>query len=168
MRPMTFWWSTPKAASLSPGLMATIWAARTAVADRRASRVLIIAGSIGLATIVALAAAIDINGWTWAPLASLFGTLRGRQPGLGYGALIVAAASLMFVCHGLALRGFVRGDAFVAGAIGASVALVGLFTLYPLSRQLRRILHPPHALRHTCERNLDPCRRRPAPLSLPT
>jgi len=128
------WWLLPLVATLT----LPIWAARTAVADRRASRVLIIAGSMGLATIVALAAAIDINGWTWAPLSSLFGALRGRQPGLGYGALIVAAASLMFVCHGLALRGFVRGDAFIACAIGASVALVGLFTLYPLARLLVR------------------------------
>jgi iron(III) transport system permease protein len=40
----------------------------------------------------------------------------------------------MFLCQGLALRGWVKGDAFVACAIGASVALVGLFTLYPISR----------------------------------
>ena len=40
----------------------------------------------------------------------------------------------MFLCHGLALHGWVKGDTFVACAIGASVALVGLFTLYPISR----------------------------------
>ena len=72
----------------------------------------------------AIALAIDIGGWTWRPLAALFGELPGRQPGLGYGAAAVAAASLMFFCRGLALRGWVKGDAFVAGAIGASVALV--------------------------------------------
>ena len=48
--------------------------------------------------------------------------------------MAVATASLMFLCHGLALRGWVKGDMFVAGAIGASVALVGLFTFYPISR----------------------------------
>ena len=52
--------------------------------------------------------AIDIGGWTWPALGALFGALSGRQPGLGYGALAVAAASLMFVCHGVALRGWVE------------------------------------------------------------
>ena len=46
----------------------------------------------------------------------------------------------MFVCHGVALRGWAKGDAFVAGAIGASVALVALFTLYPISRLFVRAL----------------------------
>jgi iron(III) transport system permease protein len=40
----------------------------------------------------------------------------------------------VLLCHGLALFGWVRGDTVVAGAIGASIALVGLFTLYPLGR----------------------------------
>ena len=62
----------------------------------------------------------------------------GVSPGLATARLAVAAAALMFVCHGLALRGWVRGDAFIASAIGAAVALVGLFTLYPLSRLLVR------------------------------
>jgi iron(III) transport system permease protein len=44
----------------------------------------------------------------------------------------------MFLSLGLARRGWAKGDAFVAGAIGACVALVGLFTLYPLARLLTR------------------------------
>ena len=99
-----------------------------------AARILIVAGGGGFATTLAIALAIDIGGWTWPALATFFGALPGRQPGLGYGALAVAGASLMFLCHGLALRGWVKGDAFVAGAIGASVVLVGLFTLYPIAR----------------------------------
>ncbi|MBI3708316.1 MAG: iron ABC transporter permease [Proteobacteria bacterium] len=100
----------------------------------RAARMLVAAGTCGLIAVLAIALAIDINGWTWPPLATLFGPLPRRQPGLGYGAAMVAASSLMFLCHGLALRGWVKGDAFVAGAIGAAVCLVGLFTAYPLSR----------------------------------
>ena len=107
-------------------------------AARGAARWLIAAGAVGLTALLAIALAIDINGWTWRPLAAVFGDLTGRQPGLGYGALAVAAASLMFLCQGLALRGWVKGDAFVTGAIGASVALVGLFTLYPVARILVR------------------------------
>ena len=119
-------------------LVLPMGAATSAIGDRAASRLLVAAGSIGLATVAGVAIAIDITGWTWPPLAPVFGVLRGRQPGLGYGALVVAAAALMFVCQGFALRGWVKGDAFVAGAIGASIALVGVFTLYPISRLLVR------------------------------
>ena len=62
---------------------------------RMTSRLLIGSGAIGLLATLAIALAIDITGWTWRPLAALFGCLPGRQPGLGYGALAVAAASLM-------------------------------------------------------------------------
>src|SRR6266540_664906 len=101
---------------------------------RRIARALIAIGVAGLIYIAAIALAIDIDGWRWRELAIAFGELPRRQQGLGYGALFVAAAMLVLLCHGLALKGWVRGDAFVAGAIGASIALVGLFTLYPLSR----------------------------------
>jgi iron(III) transport system permease protein len=93
-----------------------------------------------LAAVFAIALAIDINGWTWSALSSVFGELPRRQPGLGYGAFAFAAGMLVLFCHGLALRGLARGNTFVAAAIGASVALVGLFTLYPLSRLFQRAL----------------------------
>ncbi len=127
-------WFAPLAVALAIPLVALSPRLR----DATASVALVAAGALGLASVLAIALAIDLGGWTWAPLASLFGALPPRQPGLGYGALAVAAASLMFLCAGLALRGFVRGDRFVAGAIGACVALVALFTLYPLLRLLAR------------------------------
>src|SRR5205807_10603294 len=55
------------------------------------ARTLIVTGIAGLAWIAAIALAIDINGWTWKPLALVFGDLPGRQPGLGYGAAVLAA-----------------------------------------------------------------------------
>ncbi len=127
-------WLFPLVIALALPIAATA----SVVTDRVASRWLLIGGATGFATLVLIALAIDIRGWTSPALESIFGELRGRQPGLGYGALVVAAATLMFICHGLALRGYVKGDAFVAGAIGASVALVGLFTLYPIGRLLLR------------------------------
>ena len=75
-----------------------------------------------------------LNGWTFPALARIFGELPRRQPGLGYGALVVGGCALALLCHGLALRGWAGGNSFVAIAIGASIALVGLFTLYPLAR----------------------------------
>jgi iron(III) transport system permease protein len=101
---------------------------------RRTALALVAIGATGLICIAAIALAIDIDGWRWRELAIAFGELSRRQQGLGYGALFVAAAMLVLLCHGLALIGWVRGDTFVAAAIGASVALVGLFTLYPLGR----------------------------------
>ena len=103
-------------------------------ARRRTAQALVAIGAAGLVYLAAIALAIDIGGWRWRELAIAFGELPHRQQGLGYGAAFVAAGTLMLMCHGLALKGWVRGDAFVAGAIGASVALVGLFTLYPLGR----------------------------------
>ena len=67
-------------------------------ADRRV--ILIASGVLGLASVLAIALAIDIDGWTWPPLASLFGPLPRRQPGLGYGAFGCAAASLVVACIG--------------------------------------------------------------------
>jgi hypothetical protein len=66
-------------------------------------------------------------------------SVAGRQPGLGYGALRRPPLADV-LCARLALRGWVEGDAFVASAIGASVALVALFTLYPISRLFVRAL----------------------------
>jgi len=103
-------------------------------ARRRASSPLIVAGICGLLSILAIALAIDINGWRWQSLERLFGTLPRRQPGLGYGALVVTAALMVLLCQGLALRGWAKGNAFVTCAIGLSIALVALFTLYPLAR----------------------------------
>ena len=101
---------------------------------RRASLPLIVVAICGLLSILAIALAIDINGWRWQPLAALFGALPRRQPGLGYGALVVTAALLALLCQGLALRGWAKGNVFVSCAIGLSIALVTLFTLYPLAR----------------------------------
>ena len=127
-------WFAPLVVALALAIFATAGKSN----DRAASRLLLASGIIGLANVLVIALAIDLGGWTWKPLGSLFGELPARQPGLGYGALVVAASALMFLCQGLALRGWAKGDAFVAGAIGAAVALVALFTLYPISRLLLR------------------------------
>ena len=51
---------------------------------------------------------------------------------MGYGAALTAAAFLMLLCHGLAARGWCRGDAFVVGAIGIVVALIVIFVFFPV------------------------------------
>jgi iron(III) transport system permease protein len=130
------WWLSAFALMLVVASIA--WWRRGTLHSRTASTLLTGAGLFGLVSLLAVALAIDIGGWTWPPLASVFGPLPGRQPGLGYGAMLTGLASLMFLCHGLASRGWVKGDRFVAGAIGLAVTLVGLFTLYPISRLVIR------------------------------
>jgi len=100
---------------------------------QRALPVAAVGGGLIIA-VAAIALAIDINGWTVPQLARVFGELPRRQPGVGYGALVVTGSALVLLCHGLALRGWARGNTFVAAAIGASMGGVGLFTLYPLGR----------------------------------
>src|SRR5450631_922011 len=119
-----FWhgrlWFLPLFVLLLAPLALLLRPAAAKASRQRAALPLIAVGGSALAWIAAIALAIDIDGWAWKPLALVFGELPRRQPGLGYGAVFVAIASLMFLCQGLALRGWVKGDAFVAGAIGVS------------------------------------------------
>jgi hypothetical protein len=83
------------------------------------------------------ALAIDINGWTWPVLARIFGELPRRQPGLATGIRIRRRDARAAVQRSRAAR-VRQGNTFVAVAIGASIALVRLFTLYPLARLFLR------------------------------
>jgi len=68
-----------------------------------------------------------------------FGLFEGAtQPGMGAGALLVAAALLFLLTTGISGLGRGRGDAFITGMIGAVVALVGVFVFYPMSFVLIR------------------------------
>lgn len=57
-------------------------------------------------------------------------------PGLGYGALLVAASILFLLTGGAALLGACRGDPFVTGLIGAVIALIALFVVMPVGHVL--------------------------------
>src|SRR3546814_15652022 len=74
----------------------------------------------------------SLTGWQFGFLESLFVPLDSRQFGLGYGAVLAAAALLFFFTQGLAARGAVKGDVFVVGALGSIVALVSAFVLFPV------------------------------------
>lgn len=98
----------------------------------RAGDLLIAAGVLGLALTCAQGFAIGHRGWTAHWLAALFGAPGPSQAGMGYGGALTALAFLMLLCHGLAARGYCRGDAFVCSAIGLVLALILLFVFYPL------------------------------------
>lgn len=96
------------------------------------SRLLILAGAGGIAWMLFQGFAIGLNGIQWQWLAALLGAPEIRQFGMGYGALLTAAAFLFYLTQGLAARGAVNGDAFVVGAIGFIIALVGIFIFFPV------------------------------------
>jgi iron(III) transport system permease protein len=82
-----------------------------------AGLVLVLAGGLGLAALVA-------QGFAF------------KQPGFGTGALLAAASFLVLFCLGLAARGFCRGDAFVVSAIGLVIALITAFVFFPIAVML--------------------------------
>src|SRR5829696_9928301 len=94
---------------------------------------LIASGLLGLTLIVLQGFSIGLNGWTMDALKGLFGEPGPSQAGMGYGAALTAAAFLIILCHGLAARGWCRGDAFVTSSIGVVIALIIVFVFFPVS-----------------------------------
>ncbi|AWM88183.1 iron ABC transporter permease [Microvirga sp. 17 mud 1-3] len=91
------------------------------------------AGILGLLLILLQGFSIGLNGWTYDFLKSLFGEPGPHQAGMGYGAALTATAFLILLCHGLAARGWCRGDAFVTSSIGVVIALIIVFVFFPVT-----------------------------------
>jgi iron(III) transport system permease protein len=100
------------------------------------ARWLVAAGSLGLIAVGVQAFAIGLNGWALPGLGALLGEPGPAQAGLGFGAALTILALLMLLCHGLAARGWCRGDAFVVSSIAIVVFLIGLFVMFPVLRIL--------------------------------
>jgi len=122
------WWLLPIIVPLG---MALVPAVRPA-ADSKGTW-LVASGLLGLALIVLQGFSIGLNGWTLDILKGLFGEPGPRQAGMGYGAALTATALLIVLCHGLAARGWCRGDSFVVSSIGAVIALIIVFVFFPVS-----------------------------------
>ena len=97
-----------------------------------------LAGGAGLAFAGLLAAAFGIGarGWSFEWLSAGFGALPAGQPGIGLGGALTLLALLMLAGAGIARLGFFRGDAFVAGAVLLSSALLLLFVALPVGKSL--------------------------------
>jgi len=63
-------------------------------------------------------------------------TLPHGQSGMGLGAALVIVSFGALFAHGLAARGWFNGDAFVATSAVAVIALVVVFTFFPVARIL--------------------------------
>ena len=55
---------------------------------------------------------------------------------MGYGGFVVVLSFLMLLTHGLAARGYCRGDAFTTSSIGLVLGLIILFVFFPVSKIL--------------------------------
>jgi len=122
------WWLLPV---LVPLLMSLRPAALPSRTDN--STWLIASGALGLGLIVLQGFTIGLNGWTFDVLKALTGSEGPSQGGMGYGAALTSIALLIILCHGLAARGWCRGDAFVTSSIGIVVALIIVFVFFPIT-----------------------------------
>jgi iron(III) transport system permease protein len=110
------WWLLPVAVPL----LAAAFAALPRRAGGDAGRWLVAAGLAGLALVVVQGAAIGLRGWNLDVLPPLLGSPGPSQRGMGFGAALTSAAFLLILCHGLAARGWCRGDAFGFRPSGSS------------------------------------------------
>ena len=109
---------------------------RRAKSDPLYARVLILAGALGFGYLIAQGFSIGIRGFNYDWLKALFGEPRIRQFGMGYGAMICAAAYLFLLTQGIAARGAINGDVFVVSAVGGVVTIVTAFVFFPIAKML--------------------------------
>ncbi|MCR9110710.1 iron ABC transporter permease [Marivita sp. XM-24bin2] len=105
-------------------------------ADPLYARVLILSGALGFGWLIAQGFSIGIRGFNYDWLEALFGDLKIRQFGMGYGAMICASAFLFLLTQGIAARGAINGDVFVVSAIGGVIAIVTTFVFFPIAKML--------------------------------
>jgi iron(III) transport system permease protein len=122
------WWLLPILAPLGMALAPVV---RSSSQDQ--GKWLVASGLLGLALIVLQGFTIGLNGWTLDILKGLFGEPGPSQAGMGYGAALTSASFLIILCHGLAARGWCRGDAFVTSSIGVVIALIVVFVFFPVT-----------------------------------
>lgn len=127
---------------LLPVGLALLAATVLAIRDETAAsgRSLIAIGAFGLLAFFAQGFAITLPGQGIAWLAALLGSASAAQPGMGFGALLTLFSLLLLLCHGLAYRGFCRGDLFTTSSIGIVVLLISLFIFLPVATILKSAL----------------------------
>ena len=106
------------------------------VGRRVRATILLAAASLGFVYTFAQGFAIGARGFSFEELAQTFGALPQGQHGMGFGAALLLASFVVLFALGLSLRGYFKGDGFVAASVVAIAVLVGLFTFYPVVKVL--------------------------------
>lgn len=109
---------------------------RRSKSDPLYAQILILSGTLGFGWLIAQGFSIGIRGFNYDWLSSLFGDIRLRQFGMGYGAMICASAFLFLLTQGIAARGAINGDVFVVSAIGGVITIVTAFVFFPIAKML--------------------------------
>lgn len=117
-------------------LVLPLFALRCSKSDPAYARLLVLAGAIGFAWMIAQGFSIGIRGYNFEWMNAAFGPLDDRQFGMGYGAMLCASAYLFLLTQGIAARGAVNGDVFVVSAIGGVIAIVTAFVFFPIAKML--------------------------------
>lgn len=123
-------------APLLAPLVAVLMAIGRKKSDPLYPTLLIYSGLFGFAWLAFQGLGIGLRGWQFDWLEALFGPLDDRQFGMGYGALLLAAAFLFLFTQGIAARGAINGDVFVVSAIGGVIAVVSIFVFFPIGKML--------------------------------
>ena len=121
-------WLLPTAIPLLLSFLA--WRCRRE--DPRVATLLALGGGGGLAWTAIQGLAIGHRGWSAAWVERLVGSPGPSQTGFGAGAFLLCLACLVLLCHGLAARGFMKGDAFLTSTVGLVVGLVVVFVFWPV------------------------------------
>jgi iron(III) transport system permease protein len=104
---------------------------------RKQGACLVAAGALGLLALLGAGFAIGATGWSFEALKTTWGDLPAGQPGIGLGGATVLVSLLMLLGLGVARLGYFRGDAFVAGAVVFSGALLLMFVALPVLKSLQ-------------------------------
>lgn len=102
------------------------------VPTKKQGTVLMAAGALGAAGLMASGFAIGAKGWSFDLLNTSFGALGKGQPGIGWGGFIALASLMVVMAFGVARRGYFKGDLFVAAAVVGCGAMLTLFILFPV------------------------------------
>ncbi|WP_299741465.1 iron ABC transporter permease [uncultured Tateyamaria sp.] len=125
-------WLAPLLIPLSLPLLAL----RRPKSDPFYAKILILAGTLGFGWLIFQGFSIGIRGFNFEWQEALFGDLKIRQFGMGYGAMICASAFLFVLTQGIAARGAINGDVFVVSAIGGIITIVTVFVFFPIAKML--------------------------------
>src|SRR5262245_20843949 len=103
--------------------------------ERRSALPVLASGVFGVAYLFLQGFLIGLKGWSIPTLEGAFGPVP-PQEGLGAGALVAGTVFLLLIAAGLARRGAMRGDMFLAGSIALVVASILLFVFFPVAEVL--------------------------------
>ena len=103
---------------------------------KKQGSVLVVAGALGLVSLMVCGFAIGAKGWSFEALTGFFGPLGSKQLGIGWGGFLALVSLVLMTAFGIARRGYFKGDLFVSGAVVGCGAMLTLFILFPVLKAL--------------------------------